>query len=739
VLDLIVSKLNRPLTPPGTVRRSRLIDRLRQADSGPIVSVVAPAGYGKTTLLSQWAERNGQAFAWVTVDEADNDPKVLLTYIAEALDAVEPISGRVFDALASPASSVPGSVIPRLGAAFSSIATPMVLVLDDVHALQNSQCRTALSMLADHVPDASQLALAGRTEPPLRIGRLRAEGKLLEIGHGDLSLTLDEASALLRNLDLALAAEDLTALHRQTEGWATGLYLAALYMQQGGSLSRAAARFAGDDRFIYEYVESEFLSRISQRRRAFLTRTAALERMSGPLCDAVLEVSGSAATLAELAQSNMLLVPLDRRGEWYRYHHLFRDMLLAELHRLEPDSMRVLRRRAASWYLRNGLPEEALECSIAAEDVDTAADLVVGLGVSAYRQGRVTTVERWFRWLDDHGAIEQHPIAAVLASLLSALTARPVDAERWADAVDRWQYGQASRPEDPATEAWAALVRAILCRRGVTQMRADADEAEARFAAGSFLTPAPALVQGIARVLCGDLDGGDASLADAVSIAEEAGASDDLLIALCERSLLAMARSEWDRAEVFTGHAHSVLRQVRGEESYMTALVCAVRARVALHRGDAATVHQELARAQRLRPLLTYALPYLAVQARIELICIHLALADRAGARTLMREVDELLRRRPGLGTLTGEAASLRIRLANERESGAPGASALTAAELRLLPMLATHLSFPEIGAELFLSRNTVKSQATSLYRKLGAASRSQAVTRSRELGLLEG
>ena len=158
------------------------------------MSVVAPAGYGKTTLLSQWAERNGQAFAWVSVNEQDNDPKVLLTYVAKALDAVQPVGGRVFDALASPASSVPGSVVPRLGSAFSSMTSQVVLVLDDVHLLRNQECRAALSVLADHVPGESRLVLAGRTEPPLRIARLRAEGRIVEIGPGDLSLTREEAS-----------------------------------------------------------------------------------------------------------------------------------------------------------------------------------------------------------------------------------------------------------------------------------------------------------------------------------------------------------------------------------------------------------------------------------------------------------------------------------------------------------------------------------------------------------------
>ena len=738
VLDLVASKLRRPVVRPGAVRRLALIEQLRRGKPYPIVSVVAPPGYGKTTLLSQWAERNGQAFAWVSVDDGDNDPKVLLTYVAEALDAVEPIDGRVFDALASSVSSVPGSVVPRLGSAFASMTSPVVLLLDDVHALHNSECRAALSVLADHVP-GSRLALAGRAEPPMRVARLRAEGKILEIGPEDLSLTCDEASSLLRDAEVTLGEDEVAGLHRRTEGWPAGLYLAALCLREGGPLASAAVSFGGDDRLVSQYMESEFLARISRRQRLFLTRTAVLERMSGPLCEAVLELSGSAVILAELARSNMLLVPLDRRGEWYRYHHLFRDMLLAELHRLEPGLIPVLQRRAAGWYARNGWPEEALEYSMAAGDADAAAGLVEKLVVPAHRQGRVPTVQRWLRWLEDRGGIEGHPMAAVLAALFCALTGRPVEAERWADAVDRWQYGDPARPGDPSTEAWAAVMRTFLCRRGVEQMRADADEAVRRFAAQSFVTPAPAFLQGIARVLCGDLDGGDQSLEDGVSVGEEVGAHEDVALALCERSLVATARGDWGRAGVFADQAGAVLRRAGIEESYATPLVSAVQARTAMHRGDVPAARQELVRAQRLRHLLTYALPYFAVQARIELIHVHLALTDLAGARTLMREVDELLRRRPGLRNLAGEARTLRARLAKQRGPSAPGASALTAAELRLLPLLPTHLSMPEIAGELFLSPNTIKSQAISIYRKLGAASRSQAVARSRELGLLEG
>ena len=494
--DLVRSKLRPPPARSGTIRRSSLIERLARDDSRPIVSVVAPPGYGKTTLLSHWAERNGQAFAWVSVDDHDNDPRVLLSYVAKALDEVQPVGGRVFEALASPVSSVPGSVVPRLGSAFWSMTAPVVLVLDDVHLLHNRECRDALSVLADHVPRGSRLVLAGRNEPPLRIARLRAEGRVLEIGAGDLVLSRQEAALLLRSAEVRLGEDDVAVLHRRTEGWPAGLYLAALYLREGGPLGTAAVSFGGADRLVSEYMESEFLERISQRHRVFLTRTAVLERMSGPLCEAVLELPGSAATLADLARSNLLLVPLDRRGQWYRYHHLFRDMLLAELERLEPELVSALRHRAAGWCLRNGLPEEALEYSIAAGDVDTVARLVQSLALPTDRQGRVATLQRWLGWLEERGGIAGHPMVAVWAAILAADTGRPAEAERWADLVDRWQYEDSAQPADPSAEAWAAVVRAILCRRGVEQMRADADEAARKLAAANIVAPVGALSGG---------------------------------------------------------------------------------------------------------------------------------------------------------------------------------------------------------------------------------------------------
>ena len=550
---------------------------------------------------------------------------------------------------------------------------------------------------------------------------------------------MGEAASLLRAAEVVLGDEEVAELHRRTEGWPVGLYLAALYLREGGSVGTAAASFGGDDRLVREYLESEFLDRISGRHRRFLTRSAVLTRMSGPLCEAALDLPGSAATLAELARSNLLLVPLDRRGHWYRYHHLFRDLLRAELERLEPGMLPVLRRRAAAWCLANDLAEEALEYALAAEDVEMVARLVQTLWHPVYSQGRTATLQRWFGWLEDRGGIEGRPLVAMNAAFLAEMTGHPVQAERWGDAVDRWQYQDASASFDAYTEAMAATLRAILCRRGVQQMRADADEAARKFAAANCVFPITPLLQGIARVLCGDPDGGDAFFADAESIDGEYRAPEVIAIAQCERSLVAMARSQWSQAEACASSAHASLRQAGIEDTYGAALASAVQARTALHRGDVPAARRDLIKAQRLRPLLTYAQPHWAVQLRIALIRVHLALDDLAGARTIMREIDEIFKRRPDLGTLAEEAEALRAQLSRQRSAASPGASALTAAELRVLPLLATHLTAPEMAAELFVSVHTVKSQQASLYRKLGTSTRSQAIARARQLGLLEG
>ena len=467
-----------------------------------------------------------------------------------------------------------------------------------------------------------------------------------------------------------------------------------------------------------EYLKSEYLSRISPREREFLIRTAVLDRIGGPLCEAVLGQPGAAAALADLAGSNLLLVPLDRLGRWYRYHPLFRDMLLAELDHAEPGMASVLRRRAAGWCQDNGLPEEALQYAMAAGDVDEAARLVAELSRPPDREERLTMLQRWYRWLDEQGGIERHPMVAAWAAFLALETGQPAEAERWA--------ADAGAADAGAADAWAAVLRG-LCRHGVRQMRADADEAARQLAAAGLATPAALYLQGIARVAGGDPGGGETYLEQAVSAAKDAGVRPVLVLALGERSLLALARGDWGEGQALAEKAALVMREAGIEDSFAAPLVFALQARMALHRHDVDGARRALVNAHAVRHDI-YAAPCQAVGIRIELLRTYLELGDLAGARTLMREIDELLRHRPDLGSLAEEARALRAQVAAERGARTAGPSALTAAELRVLPLLSAHLSFPEIGAEMQRSPSTVKSQAASIYRKLGAATRSQAV-----------
>jgi LuxR family maltose regulon positive regulatory protein len=582
------------------------------------------------------------------------------------------------------------------------------------------------------VPAGSRLVLAGRDAPPLRIARLRAEGRITEVGSAELSLTVREAAALLRAADVRLDTADVVRLHQRTEGWPVGLYLAALYLREGGSVGDAAASFGGDDRLVSEYLESELLNRISGSHREFLTRSAALTSMTGALCEAALDLPGAAGTLADLARSNMLLVPLDRRGQWYRYHHLFGDMLRAELERREPGVMAAVRRRAAQWCLENDQPEEAVEYSIGAQDTEVAARLVEQIGFGVYWHGRRDRLDRWIRWLEERDAIRARPMIAVIAGFLCLSTIRVPEAERWAGLLDRWQYAEAGWVGDRGTEAYAAMLRASVCRKGADQMAADVDEAVEKFAAEGIETPNLIVYRGLVCILRGQLDTADALFQDAISESEANDMQEILACSLYERSLFAMARGDWTAARGFADRLRAAIKRPGSEEVF----VWVVHARVAAHDRDLSTARDALARAQPLRALMP--MPVFAVQNRLELCRAYLALNDMNGARTVMHESEEILQRHPDLGSLAKEVDAMRSLVDKGGRSRAVGPSALTTAELRLLPMLTTHLTYQEIADELFLSRHTIHAQVKSLFRKLGATSRSEAVARSQELALLE-
>jgi LuxR family maltose regulon positive regulatory protein len=733
---ILESKLTPAPTRPGMVARVHLVDRLEASVATPVVAISAPAGYGKTMLAVEWAKRDPRPFVWLSIDPGDNDPAVLLTYLAIGLDRAEPIDPAVLRALATRGASLTQTVLPRLGAALASKALAVVVVLDDVHLLHDREGLDAVAVLVDHLPPGSQLAVTSRGAPPLPMARWRAEGRLAELGPGELAMSPLEAGLLLRAARVELPDAEVAELTRRTEGWPVALYLAALSVKARPATDGVGLN--GRDRFLVDYLQSALLSRLSPPEVQFLTRTAVLERLSGPLCDAVLATTGSAAVLESLERSNLLVVPLDRQRNWYRYHPLFRELLRGQLERDEPELVGQLTLRAARWCQQQGLVEAAIGYAMDAGDADLVARSVEQAAISVYRSGRLATVQGWFDWFDDHDLLQHYPAVAMLGAWIQALGGHAAAAERWADAAERGSYAGMLPDGSASIEGWRALLRAKLCRHGVRQMRADAELALQLIPLGSLWRAPAQLLLGISHLLAGDLGVADRVVAEAVEAAQDTGATVAASVALAERAILAIGRQDWHDAETLVEQARSVVARAHLEECVTSLVLYAAGARVATHQGDLDQAEQDLERAQQLRPQATHALPYYSVQARLELTRAYLALADVAAARRALREVDELLRWRPDLGTLPEQASQLRSQLGHVH-GDVIGSAPLTTAELRLLPMLATHHSFREIGQRLYLSQHTVKTQALSIYRKVGASSRSQAVQRVQEIGLLTG
>ena len=733
---VLETKLVAPPSRAGLLRRAELIDRLTATADVPIVAVLAPAGYGKSTVLAQWAENDHRDFAWVSIDERDNDPSVLLSYIAFALGGTTSLGPEVAEALASPGPSVWTAAVPRLGAALASHPTSFVLVLDDVDRLTEPDPADILVALASHLRSGSQFVLAGRTAGRLPIPRILAGGRGTLIDASDLQLDDEDAGAVLRAAGVDLPAEEVASINESTEGWPAGLYLTALSIRSksidGGTPIRASPLTGG---LVGDYIRTEILSRFTDDDLGFLLDAAALERLSGPLCDDVMERDDSGPRLNDLARSNLFLIPLDDQQKWYRYHHLLREHLLAELHRRSATRVRALHARAAAWHGSRDDDETALEYAMLGGDIDLAARLLPQLAQRAYNSGRVGSLRRWFEAVDEGGVPQHHSDLAVVGAILFSLLDDAAQAEHWAQYLHDVTLDGTS---DPHAAAMLCFGRAFLGRNGVEQMQVDAEAALSVFAVDDQWRPLALLALGVAQLGSIGHDQADATFREAVRVARLAGIAQGTAAAsLVYRATIAMGRGDWDTAAELAEEARAEVEAGRGGEQVPGALADAVDARVAIHRGSLEAARAHLAHAQRLRPLLTRALPWAAIRVRLDLAHAHLALADAPGARTLLAEVRDILVRRPHMGSLVDEVAAIHRQVETMRGEMI-GASTLTTAELRLLPLLTTHLSFREIGTQLFVSHNTVKTQAISIYRKLDATSRSEAIERAVQVGLLE-
>ena len=736
--DLIEAKLAPPPLRSGVVVKTDVIAPLC-ASPLPFASVIAPAGYGKTTLLALWAEEDPRPFAWVALDGRDDDAVLFLQYIAAALNRVEPLAPEVFDALSGPGGSNWSTHVPRLGSALASLERPLVLVLDDLHAIANPACLDVLAALCEHVPAGSLIATASREEPNLPLARWRTQGRLHEIGVTDLRLDQQEAAALLSGAGVELDPTERRRPDRADRGLA-GRPLSRRALAAGrGAGPGACQAFAGDDRLVSEYFRFEILSRLPEAEARFLTHTSVLERMCGGLCDAVLETTRSAATLESLVRSNSFVVPLDRRGEWYRYHHLFGELLRSELERREPETVATLNARAMAWCMANDLLEAAVLYGQAAGETAAVAELVDRLALSLYYGGRMETLEEWLAWFDDDdaGAV---PRDRRLRRLV-ARADRAVGRGR-AVALPR-RGGHLGHPALGRQRHDRALGRHSARAHDGGRRRARARGRGARPRAappGKRLASRPPCSSEASRRRC-----------SAPPIAREptsrrpsrrrwpAAPSEECLHRAGAARAARGAAGRLGRGRAPRAGRAQALVEETGLGDYSTsALAHVATARVALHEGRQADARAALTRAHRLRPLLDHSLPWLAVQVGLELTRAHLALGEVPAARTVFSEAEEVLELRPDLGSLVEDARELRERLAATSGSAGAWAMSLTGAELRLLPYLATHLTFPEIGARLFISRNTVKTEALAIYRKLDASSRSKAIERAVEVGLLE-
>ena len=688
---MIESKLHPPWLRPGMVARPALVERLLAAPAGSVVWVVAPPGYGKTTLLAQWAQAKGDRVGWLAVDPHDNDPAVLLTYLAVALDRIAPIDPDTFQIVASPATHVPPTVVPRLAAAMSATTEPIDLALDHIEVLHNRQCLDVLEQLAVQLSGGSQLVLASRTRPRLPLGRLRGQGRLVEVGAADLAMDLSEARELLEGAEVRLAAEQAAELHGRTEGWPAGLYLAALALQAAGTAldtPAAGVSFAGDDRFIVDYLNSELLLRLPAEHVSFLTRTAVLDRMCGPLCDAVLDTTGSAKALESLAGSNLLLVPLDRRREWYRYHHLFRDLLGAELERREPALLPELHRRAAAWCEANGLEETAIDHAQAAGDADQVGRLVLKVMQPVWASGRVDTVLRWMEWFEREQLMERYPAVAVRRADLCV--AGPADQGRAVGGGRRTGRSRASRRQHDGE------LSGLPAGHPVPRQR---------------LRDAAQRTPRLGRTEPAESPGRPCCIPKGSRFCWKATRSGPMRNSpVPSRPRPRPVRRRWPpwswpsaaasppAATTGRRQRRSPTRRWRSSEAANSTPTGPAPWSTPGRPGWPCIAASSMGprppgAVGGLRPLLTHALPVVSVQALLRLARAYIALGDPDGAHAVLRQAGDIFQQRPNLGVLPAQANELRTRLATMKRTGL-GASSLTTAELRLLPLLPSYLSF---------------------------------------------
>ncbi len=734
----IETKLHAPKVRAEWVERPRLTEYLARAVAR-LVLVDAPAGFGKTTLVAQWRSSSAErrSFAWVSLDRADDDPSRLWWYITGALQRACPeFNGEpILNELRVPAPDVTGMVLPLLANALAALPTPIVLVLDDFHIIKERSCHDQIAFLLLHLPPSAQIVLITRVDPPLPLARMRASGEMVEIRARELRFGPDEGAALVHSVSSARLSEaDLADLMERTEGWPAGMYLAALSLRSHPSPHEFVREFTGDNRFIVDFLADEVLSRQPGDIQQFLARTSILTRLCAPLCDAVTGSANAVEIIEILERENLFLIPLDDNRQWYRYHHLFAQLLRNQLSLTEPGIVRALHQRASAWHQQSGSTEEAINHSLAADDVGTAVDLITRHWLAYVTIGRTATVRAWMRLLGDD-RIAANPVAAHCAAWAAALTGDRETVRRWLPVIESGHHDGPLPDRLHSLQSSAAMLRGVFGFDGLVVMH------ESAVTAVELETDPTTPYYALARAALGYslfLTGDSAAAARPFEEAVQSRADLPIIAmyALAGAAMVAVDLGRLSKAEELAREACELAAR-----SDLAKAPHSSRAHVALGavlaaRGRLDEARTELERSFQTRGSIGLS-PWPDVEAGLLLGSVLVDLGERPGAAELADEVRAVLAVLPD-GT---EALQAKLMELDRRIAGRPRmtslAEPLTDREVAVLRLLGGSLSLREIGQELYVSANTVKTHTQAIYRKLGVSTRQDAVEQGKQMGIL--
>jgi LuxR family transcriptional regulator, maltose regulon positive regulatory protein len=717
--------LEPPALPPFAVSRLALTVRLARSSSARVVLLTAPAGFGKTTLLAQWAPMSGRPVAWVTLDSACNDQGLLADALIAALGRIE--------AAAEPAGheAPEGDRLSRL-ADLASTRKPFVLAVDDAHELASPEALAVVGCLIGNLAPKAQVAIASRSRLDLPLGRLLGRRSLVQLTARDLAFSAAEAAALAAACGLDVPARDVEALVQRSDGWpaVVSLAIAALQERGDGRIPADAGR-----RSIADYVRDVVLRDLPSDEARFVVDSSVLERVNGPLCDAVLERRDSTLMLERLGVANVPLVALDEAGDWYRCNPVLRDILCAELQRRDADAAEQLHLRASRWCEEHDRTDDAARHARLAGDLARAGDLVARSLAGHVLGGDGSSLPALLAGFErrDISASSQLAVAKAWVSLAHG----QIEATRYwsavADGAARAGNGDASMD----VRAPRALIDAVLATDGVAAMERAAHAAYELDGPRSAWRPLSCYLEGAGAALRGEREHASSRLREGEQLSAISAPSLRPRI-LAQLAALAHDEGDLEAARGLAREADAAAHELGLDDAAGTAPVDALMAALLARDGAEAQARERAERALAKLDAATTMADWMAAQVRLLVAEALVQLGDAPQARTLeARACREIRAGARDASVLCERLQSLQATLDAFPAVTISGARHLTAAELRVLRYLPTHLSFRQIGERLFLSRHTVKTEAISTYRKLGVNSRSAAVARARELGLL--